>query len=313
MSTLIVFFLCVLLSAFFAGAEMAFVSANKLKIRQLADSGDPAARLVVALYENPQRFLTALLIGNSIVNVTATSIFTYEAQRFFGLTNEWLVLAVIAPLLLIFGETVPKDYCRIRSQSFLLSYSGVLTQMARFFHYPVRVILGIVDFFLSPLSAHKQKNIFVSEEEFRSVIQESVKSGVISGPEKHLIDTILDFEKITVRDVMTPLARVPRVGITDSLAAAKEAARQTRAKMLLVYEEIPAIVVGMIYVFDLLFEPDESGGIKKFLRSPVFIPQTASIEKAFLTLQNRHQSFAVITDSAKDVCGIVPIENLLVV
>ena len=313
MSTLIVFLLCFVLSAFFAGAEMAFVSANKLKIRQLADSGDPAARLVLILYEHPQRFLTALLIGNNVVNVSATSIFTYEIQRFFGLTNEWLVLGVIAPLLLIFGETVPKDYCRIRSQSFLLSYSGVLTQMAHFFYFPVRMILGIVDFCLSPLSAHKKKNLFVSEEEFRSVIQESVKSGVISGPEKHLIDTILDFEKIAVRDVMTPVSRVPMISITSTVGAAKEAVRQMRSKMLLVYEEIPAIVVGMIYVFDLLFEADETQGLKIFLRSPVFVPHGTSIETAFLTLQNRHQSFAVITDSAKEVTGVVPIENLLVV
>ena len=313
MSTLIVFVLCFLLSAFFSGSEMAFVSANKLKIRQLADSGDPAARLVMRLYEHPQRFLTALLIGNNIVNVTATTIFTYEVERYFGLTNEWLVLAVIAPLLLIFGETVPKDYCRIRSQSFLLSYSGVLTQMARLFYYPVRIILGLVDFFLSPWRGRKQKNIFVSEEEFRSVIQESVKSGVISGPEKHLIDTILDFEKITVRDVMTPLSRVPMVSITDTIGKAREAARQSHSKLLLIYEEIPAIVVGMIYVFDLLFEEDESGGLKKFLRSPVFIPFGTSIERAFLTLQDKHQSFAVVTDNVREVVGIVPIEKLLVV
>jgi len=311
MSLFIVFLLCLVLSAFFAASEMAFVSVNRLKLRQLADSGDPAASAVLSLYEKPQEFLTLLLIGNNIVNVAVAAIVTIQLDLRFGIANEWVVLALTAPVLLIFCETVPKDYARIRAQSFLLGYSGVMCGILRIFRLPVRMVLSVVHFFLRPLRATKPKNIFVNEEEFRSLIQESVKLGVISRPEKRLIDTILDFEKIKVEDVMVPFERIPKVSLGADIQSAKKVAKEHHSKMLLVYEELPEIIVGMIYVFDILFEEDETLGLKKFLRAPVFIPSQASIEKAFLTLQDKRQSYALITGKSMVVIGAVPIESLV--
>ncbi len=311
MSLLIISLLCLVLSAFFSASEMAFVSANRLKIRQLADSGDPSASVVLSLYEQPQHFLTFLLIGNNAVNIAVTSIFTLQLEKWFGAANEWIVLALIAPLLLIFCETVPKDFARIRAQHFLLGYSGLLAQLLSGVRFPVQVILAVVDFFLKPLKTVHPKTIFVNEEEFRSLIQESVKLGVVSRPEKILIDTILDFEKIKVEDVMIPLERVPKIDIASDIRTARQIAKASQSKMLLVYEEVPEIVAGLIYVFDFLFEEDLTVGLKKFLRAPVFIRHQTSIEKAFLTLQDRHQSFAVITGKAQEVIGAVPIENLM--
>jgi len=82
--------------------------------------------------------------------------------------------------------------------------------------------------------------------------------------------------------------------------------------MVLVYEELPSIIVGMIYVFDILFEEDEKRGLKDYLRSPIFLPRSTSIEMAFLTLQEKRQSYAVVMDSRREVVGVAPIENLLV-
>ncbi len=311
MSLLIVFFLCLVLSAFFAASEMAFVSVNRLKLRQLADSGDPAASAVLRFYEKPQEFLTLLLIGNNMVNVAVASMVTIQLEKRFGIANEWVVLAIAAPVLLIFCETVPKDYARIRAQSFLLGYSGLMGGILRLFRLPVRAVLGAVHFFLKPLQAAKPKSIFVNEEEFRSLIQESVRLGVISRPEKRLIDTILDFEKIKVEDVMVPFERIPKVDLAADIEAAKKVAKAHQSRMLLVYEELPEIIVGMIYVFDILFEEDETIGLKKFLRAPIFIPSQTSIEKAFLTLQDKRQSYALITGKSMAVIGAVPIESLV--
>jgi CBS domain containing-hemolysin-like protein len=110
---------------------------------------------------------------------------------------------------------------------------------------------------------------------------------------------------------MIPVARIPKVNITGTVGSVKELARQTHAKMILVYEEIPIIIVGMIYVFDLLFEENKEERLKNYLRSPIFLPRTTSIEKAFLTLQERRQSFALITDEGGEVIGAVPIERLM--
>jgi CBS domain containing-hemolysin-like protein len=291
---------------------MAFVSMNRLKLRELADAGNRSAKTMLNLHERSHQFLITILMGNNIVNITATVIFTYLFQTRLGIENEWLITAVLAPFLLIFAETVPKDYGRLRSESFLLRYSFVLLQLSRLFYLPAFAVLKGMDFFLKNRGAKTRKSIFVNEEEFRSLIEESTRSGVVNPHEKRLIDTILDFEKIRVDSVMIPASKIPRVGIVGKVGEVKDIARRTHTRMVLVFEEIPEIIVGMIYVFDLLFEEDENQGLKNYLRSPIFLPRNTSIEKAFLTLQEKRQSFALITDVKREVIGAVPIEGLLV-
>ncbi len=309
----LIFFACLVLSAFFSGAEMAFVSSNKVKLRERADQGDPSAKRAVQLHEKPQIFLTANLIGNNIANVTAAAILTYILDRQFRIGSEWIVTAIVVPLFLIFAELIPKDLCRMHAQQFILRFSFLLRQFSLLFYFPTLLLMQVVKIILGPLGIIKNRSIFVSEQEFRSLIDESTKDGVVTQEEKRMIDTILDFEKIRVDAVMIPAAKAPKVSITDSVSQVKDIARKTHTKMVLVYEEIPSLIVGMVYVFDILFEENEKAGLKNYLRSPVFLPKSTSIEKAFLTLQEKRQSYAVVTDDRGEVIGVVPIERLLVV
>ena len=309
-SLVILFSSCLVISAFLSAAEMAFVSANKIKFRDLADSGNTAAQRIIRLQDYPQRFLTSILIGNNLVNIIAAATIAYGLEIKFHIKNEWLATAITAPFLIILGETVPKDYGRLRSQSFLLTFAPVLDFLIRILGLPVRIILKGVNWMLSPLGSAKETSIFVSPQEFRLLIEEGVKQGILADHEKRLIDTILDFERIHVNSVMIPVEKVAKVEISETIGRVKEIARQTQSKMLLVYEEIPAIVVGMIYVFDLLFESREDRGLKDYLRAPIFVSKNTSIEKAFLTLQEKRQSFAVVTDEYSEVAGVVPMERL---
>ncbi len=311
MTLIFLFFLCVALSAFFSGAEMAFISSNKLKLRELADSGSRSAQLVLKLHENPHQFLTAILICNNAVNITATVLFTLFLDLRFGITNEWLITLMLAPILIIFAEMVPKDYCRLKAHSVLLKYGWGLNLFRVVFRIPTQAILATIDFLLAPFGHSSRKSIFVDEEEFRSLIDESAKTGLVEQHEKKLIDTILDFERIKVESVMIPVEKAAKIDITSKVRNAKDIARHTHQKMILVTEELPTLIVGMIYVFDLLFEENEDQGLKNFLRSPVFLPRHTSIEKAFLTLQEKRQSFALVTDASGEAIGFVPIERLL--
>jgi len=310
---LIVLFLCFVLSAYFSGSEMAFTSANKLKFRKMAEEGDSRAKQIVQLQKSPQHFLTSVLIGNNIANIGGTALLTYGLDIHFGIRNEWIVTGIMAPLLLILGEMVPKDYCRIKSQDFLLRYSGSLGFMVKVFHFPTLLILKVMNFFLSIFGQSLQKNIFVSEKELRSLIEESNKSGVLDDHEKQIVDRILDFERIRIDSVMTPLAKVAQADIHTKVGQVKELAAKTGAGMILIYEEDPSIVMGMINVFDLLFEENDRKGLKDYLRSPIFLQGTTTLETAFLSLQEKRQSYAVVTDAYGEAQGVVPIEKLLVV
>lgn len=310
MTPIILFFICLAVAGFLAGAEMAFVSCNRLKIKEMADKGNKSAKRVMGLLEFPHHFLTVLLIANNVVGIMATSIAAYWLQTRFHIENEWLVTLIAAPFLIIFGETVPKDYGRLRSQTVLLQFSGALRFLLKCLQVPALFFLKGIDLLLKPFGGSVNRSIFVSEEEFRILIEESVNSGVIDRHEKQLVDTILDFERIHVDSVMTPADQVAKIDITDTVGKAREIARQTHSKMVLVYEEAPEIVVGMIYVFDILFEQDEAQPLKKYLRSPIFLSKNTSIEKAFFTLQQKRQSFAVVTDAYGEVIGVVPLEKL---
>ena len=113
--------------------------------------------------------------------------------------------------------------------------------------------------------------------------------------------------------MMTSVTLVSKVELSQKVREAKENARRNGSKVVLVYEEIPTIVIGMIYVFDLLFEADEEKGLREYLRSPIFLSKETSLEKAFLILQEKRQSFALVTDARREVIGIVDIENLLAI
>jgi CBS domain containing-hemolysin-like protein len=311
-SLAVIFMLCLVLSAFFSGTEMAFVTFNRLQMRELAEKGDRRAQSVLKLSQQPQNFLASLLIGNNIVNVTSTAIAAFVFERFFKLHSEWLVVSLMAPVIIIFGEMVPKDYCRMRAIPFLLDQIFWLRWLQRLFHLPVLVLFGAARIFWPSLKQHHNPNLFVNEEEFRSVIEESTQRGIVGAQEEKLIRTILDFERIQVHSVMTMVAQIPMVDIHSKVEDVKLIARESRSRMMLVYEEIPSIIVGMIYVFDLLVKGESAQGLRDFLRAPIFIPETTSIEKAFLTLQQKRQSYAAVTDSVGNVKGVVPIDRLLI-
>ena len=311
MSLLIFFLLSMVISVFLSVVEMAFVSANKLRLREMADAGDKKARFIMQLQRKPDYFLTAILIGNNASNVAAISIATYFFKEWFGWDSEWVVMLVMAPVLIVFAEMVPKDYGRLNAIPFLLGQTFWLHAIKAVFYGPITLFFKTLNLFWPSFQKGESRDIFVNEEEFRSLIEESTHRGIVGPQEEKLIQTILDFERIHVSSVMVPVGKVPMVDIHSKIGDIKKIARETHVRMMLVYEEIPSIVMGMVYVFDILWQEENAQGLHDFLRAPIFMPEDTSLEKAFLTLQKKRQSYAVVTDRAGDVKGVVPIERLL--
>ncbi|MDD5671385.1 MAG: CNNM domain-containing protein, partial [Candidatus Omnitrophica bacterium] len=227
----VLFVVCLVLSAFFSGAEMAFVSTSPFKLREMAEAGNRRAMKMVALREQPQSFLTAVLIGNNIVNAGATSIAAYIFQVYLGIPNEWLVTAVMAPILIIFGEMLPKDYGRLQQHHILLKFAGSLSLMTWLFRIPSFLIHKTIGALFGNLGNLRGKSIFVSEKEFRMLIEEGAQAGVLEHHEKQLIDRILDFEKLHVQSVMTPIDQVASVSITGTIRDVKDIARKTKSRI----------------------------------------------------------------------------------
>lgn len=310
-SAFVMFALTGFLMAFFAGSEMAFLSCNKLKVKHLADSGSRKAKLVAGFQQNPHWVVTTILIGTNVAHVTMASIFTYVMEVYFHVTNEWVVTLILAPLVIIFTETVPKDWFRQHADDVVYLVAPVLYFFERIFYPISKIILTVTDFFVGFAKPDLKRSPFVTKDEFRFIINESARGGILLEHEKHLIHTILDLGSTAIKEVMISLKHFPHLEISKKVKDAKELARQSQESLILVYEELPSIVVGVVHVFDLLFEDNEEASLAKYLRAPLFVSQDLSVEKTILLLQAKHSSYAVATNSNREVVGMVDIENLI--
>lgn len=305
-----IFILLLAVSAFLSASEMAFVSVDPIQLRQKSDSGNFGLRRALRLRADSEHFLGALLIANNLCNIGATMCLTYFFQEYFAVSSEWAVTIVMLPLLIVFCEMSPKEYARMNALKFLEKQSGLLWGLHQVFFLPVDLFIRATQTML-PILERKRENIFLNETEFKALVTESEKQGVLDTHEKEFVHTILDFERIPVKSAMISLNRAAQVELHSDLNAVRSAAREAGAKMVLVYEEEPSVVAGVIYVFDLLTKRGENGAISELLKAPLFIPETMSLEEAFRLLQSKRQSFALVMDENYEVSGVVPIENLL--
>jgi len=302
---------CFSLSIFFSAAEMAFVSSSTLRLRKLLREKNAQALIVQGFHRHSRDFLASVLIGNNLVNISFVVIVTYLMRDYFGLENEWIVTLVTAPLLIIFAETVPKAYGRQKANQLIYKIAHPLRFFYRLFRPLTRSILWSSDIVLKAFGGYEKKSPFVTKEEFAFVIEESAKNGVITDEEKRIVGIILNSERTRVEELMVPLHEVPHIDLTGNVWELKNLARKSRKSFALVYEEIPQIIVGTIYMFDVLFERNENRPLASFLKPPLFVFKDESAEKTFLKLQQNHQSFAVVLDENREAIGVVSIDDLL--
>lgn len=298
------------LCAFLAAAEMAFISIHPVYLREQAEKGERGAASVLKLRENNQHFLGTVLIATNMTQVALTALMSYLLESHFSIRAEWLMTLIMAPLMLVFCEMLPKEYARLHALAFLKRQVGLLMLLYKVLYVPAHAFMRATEILFPKFKSENEK-IFTNEEEFKALVSESQKTGVLDPHERDFVNMILDFERIPVRSVMIPLNQTAQVELSSDLSEVRKKAREGRSKMVLVYEEAPEIVAGVIYVFDLLVQERENGPLTEFLKAPLFIPEKMSLEEAFRLLQKKRQSFALVTDASYEVQGVVLIENLL--
>jgi len=302
---------CLLFSAVFSGIEMAFVSCNRLRLHHQAQQGNEPARIVVQLLAIPQQVLASILIGNNVALVAATSVFAYWFERSWGIDNEIAVTCLLAPVIIIFADMIPKDYCRQRATGVITAVGWPLTWYTRIVGQLSYLFTALAQRLLRLDKGTAKRRPFVTEEEFRFLIDEGVSRGVLQDYERQLVDRILNFERMRVQELITPVANAAKIELTQKVSDLKALVRKTQTRHVLVYEEDPRVIVGLILAFDVLFETDETLGLSRFLRAPLFLPTDTTVEEAFLTLQANHRSLACVTNRDGEVVGVVTVEDLV--
>ena len=263
------------------------------------------------LHRDPKRFLTTVLIGTNLTHVTVVGIFTYILEEYFHISQEWVIGLGLSLVMVIFAETIPKDWFRHKADDFIYRFAFLLDFTDRVFSKVSKVMMALTEFLISTTAPDIKRSPFVTREEFRYVIEESTKGGVLLDHERKLIDTILNLGSLRVEATMVPVERFPKVSLMEKVKDVKEVARRTKTHAVLVYEEIPSLIVGIVYVFDILFEENENETLSHYLRAPLFINQDATSEKAIFLLQSKHASYGAVINSDREVIGVVSLENLI--
>ena len=301
------------LSAFFSSNETALMSVNKIRLRSLADEGNKRAAMALDILENQTpKLLSAILIGNNIVNISASSLATTLAYSFGGYMVS-IVTVILTVLILIFGEITPKNYATINAERLTLRYIPVF----KFLMTIMTPVIFIINLFsrgvmrlmrVDPDAASKA----MTEEELRTIVDVSHEDGVIESDEKEMIYNVFDLGDATAKDIMVPRVHVTFADVESTYDELIEIFREDKFTRLPVYKDSQNNIVGIINMKDLLlYDKNEEFVIDRFLRKPHFTYETKSISDLLVEMKDSTFNIAIVLDEYGDMAGLITLEDIL--
>ena len=303
----------VLLSAFFSSSETALTTVNKIRMKNLAESGDKRAAKVLKVTSDSGKMLSAILIGNNIVNIAASSIATILAIDILGDIGSGIATGALTIIILIFGEVSPKTMATIKADSFSLLIAGIIDALM-FLLTPVIFIINkfssIVLFLLriNPNDA----DTAMTEDEIRTIVDESQESGAIEDEEREMIHNVFDFGDSLAKEVMIPRIDMTFVQADATFEELIDIYRENKYTRLPVYEESTDHVIGIINMKDvILIDSIETFSIRNIIRDPYFTYEHKNTSDLFVEMRKSSIPLAIVLDEYGVTAGMVTLEDLL--
>jgi len=310
---LIILIILLFLSAFFSSAETALTTVNKIKVKSLADEGSKRADLVLKITDQQGKMLSAILIGNNIVNLSASSLATTLAVSVWGSIGAGIATGLLTLLVLIFGEITPKTMATINSLNVSLRYAPIIWRLMYILTPVIFIVDHLAGAFMRLLGTDpNKKNDDITEEELRTFVDVSHEAGVIEHDERNFIHKLFDFGDATVREVMIPRIDITMVNVNWSYKKLIEVFSECMFTRLPVYEEDSDHIIGIINMKDLLLVEDhEHFSIREHLREPYFTYELKNTSDLFDEMRQNSIAMAIAMDEYGAVAGIVTLEDLL--
>lgn len=310
---LIFLFLLLLLSAFFSSAETALTTVNRIRLRSLAEDGDKRAATVLSITDDSGKMLSAILIGNNIVNLYASSLVTTLATKLWGNVGAGIATGVLTLLILIFGEISPKTLATIHAEKLALTYGGVIAFLMRVLTPVIVVVnkfsLGFLMLLrIDPNSGAAQ----MTEEELRTIVDVSKESGVIEDEEHEMINNLFDFGDAQAKEVMVPRIDMTFADVNSSYDELIGIFKEDKFTRLPIYEETTDNVVGILNVKDLLLCEDRTNfSLRDIMRKPYFTYEHKHVSELLMDLKKSSFSLAIVLDEYGATAGLITLEDLL--
>lgn len=300
------------LSAFFSASETAIFSLSPAKMRTLAKSKAKGAKQCSYLRANPKKTLATILVGNNIVNIVASTVATVLGIRLFGDVGAGLAAGTMVLLVLIFGEVTPKSYAAHHAESFALFAAPFLAFLMKLL-YPVIVVLEFIARKLTKTEAG-MKAPPVTEEELKAMLEMSAESGSVQKEEKEMIESVLKFSDISVREVMTHRSEIISIEAGIRLQDAARLMESESFSRYPVYKQAKENVIGVVHIKDVFSALTEGKGdnpIESIVTPVYFVSQHMLLNQLLKEFQEKQMHIAIVVNDHGEVIGLVTLEDLL--
>ena len=310
---LVVLVILLALSAFFSSAETALTTVNRLRVRALVDDGNEQAIVLAKVIDDPGKLLSAILIGNNIVNISASSIATLLATEFFGNAGAGIATGVMTLLVLIFGEITPKTMASLKAEKIALNYAKTI--------YAIMVIFTPLIFILDFLSGGilrlfgvdpDKRDDSVTEEDLRTIVEAGHEDGVLEPEEHKMINNVFDFGDHQAKDIMVPRVDMCFLKLNATYEDFMNLYREEKFTRIPVYEETRDNVIGILNVKDLiLYDKSQEFHVKDFLREAYYTYELKNTSELMMEMRKNSISIAIVLDEYGATAGLVTLEDLI--
>ena len=299
-------------SAFFSSAETALMTSNKLRIRNLAENGDKRAEKVLEITANTDKMLSAILIGNNIVNLSASALSTTLTLKLFGSSLVGVATGVLTFLILVFGEITPKNVASKNAEDMALKYIGIISVLVIVLTPVIYVVNKVAGIVISLFVKNNDDNNMVTEDELRAMVEVSHEDGVIEKEEKKMIVNVVDFGDTVAGDIMLPRVDMVMVSVESSYGEILKIFREERYTRIPVYEESPDNVIGILNVKDfLLIEDKENFSVKEHLREPLYTYEYKKTSSLMVDMRKTGANIVIVLDEYGTTVGLITLEDML--
>lgn len=318
---LIALVILLILSAFFSSAETALTTLNKIRLRTLEDEGVKNAKIVRKLIENPGKLLSTILIGNNIVNLSASSLTTVFATNLAAKSGMpisasslvGIATGILTLLVLLFGEIMPKTIATRYSEKLSMMYAPIIYALTVILTPVIFIVNLLSSLFLKLFRADKNAKTTMTENELLTIIDVSHEEGVIESEEREMINNVVDFGDSLAKDVMVPRIDIIFASVDTGYAELSTLFREEKYSRIPVYEDSKDNVIGIVNLKDLFCysgEPD-AFCLRDFLREPFYTYEYQKTSELMMKMKNQSFNIAIVLDEYGATAGLITLEDLL--
>ncbi|MBR0369026.1 MAG: HlyC/CorC family transporter [Clostridia bacterium] len=298
----------VLFSAFFSASETAYTSLNRVRVKGLANAGNRRAAKVLSLAEKYDKLLSGILVGNNIVNILSASLATVLFVNLVGPRGVSLSTAVMTVVVLMFGEIAPKSIAKEHPEEIAFAFYPMLSLI-------IRLLTPII--YLTTLWQKLIYHIFkpsddrgITEEDLITIVEEAESDGEIDAHESELIRSAIEFNDMTVGDILTPRVDMTAVAIDDDIDTIARAFEESGYSRLPVYQDSVDDIIGILHEKDF-YTRKEGVSIRELMTPPLCVVPTTQLAVLLKLLQKTKNHMAVVMDEYGGVLGIATMEDVL--